>query len=128
MRANAFGLVVIFGSASLGVSIPRSKLSTANPIACGLIVTIVVDPVIPYPIQTASNLLAYETGYYTATDVRRLGLGMLLLVVIVILLTIPYWSVLSLPLNLMNGFELFCAASIVQKDFCNKICTKRRYI
>jgi di/tricarboxylate transporter len=40
-------------------------------------------------------LLAYETGYYSAADVRRLGIGMLLLTVIVILLTIPYWRLLS---------------------------------
>ncbi len=71
-----------------------------NPIVCGLIVTIVVDAVILYPIQTATNLLAYETGYYGAADVRRLGVGMLLLTVIVILLTIPYWGLLGLPLTL----------------------------
>ena len=71
-----------------------------NPIVCGLIVTIVVDAVILYPIQTATNLLAYETGYYGAADVRRLGLGMLLLTVAVVLLTIPYWDLLGLPLTL----------------------------
>jgi anion transporter len=69
-----------------------------NPIVCGLIVTIVVDAVILYPIQTATNLLAYETGYYGAADVRRLGIGMLLLSTVVILLTIPYWGLLGLPL------------------------------
>lgn len=71
-----------------------------NPIVCGLIVTIVVDAVILYPIQTATNLLAYETGYYSAADVRRLGIGMLLLTVVVILLTIPYWGLLGMPLML----------------------------
>jgi len=35
----------------------------------------VVDAVILYPVQTATNLLAYETGYYSADDVRRLGLA-----------------------------------------------------
>jgi hypothetical protein len=35
------------------------------------------------------NLLAYETGYYAA-DVRRLGVGILLLTVF--LLTIRYWT------------------------------------
>jgi di/tricarboxylate transporter len=69
-----------------------------NPIVCGLILTIVVDAVILYPIQTATNLLAYETGYYGAADVRRLGIGMLLLSTVVILLTIPYWGLLGLPL------------------------------
>ena len=74
--------------------------ASLNPIVCGLIVTIVVDAVILYPIQTATNLLAYETGYYGAADVRRLGIGMLLLTMIVILLTIPYWGLLGLPLVL----------------------------
>jgi solute carrier family 13 (sodium-dependent dicarboxylate transporter), member 2/3/5 len=58
-----------------------------------------VDAVILYPVQTATNLLAYETGYYSAVDVRRLGIGMLVLTVIVILLAIPYWNALSLPLS-----------------------------
>src|ERR1700730_3539547 len=77
-----------------------AERATLNPIVCGLIVTIVVDAVILYPIQTATNLLAYETGYYSAADVRRLGIGMLMLTVIVILLTIPYWRCLTLPLTL----------------------------
>jgi anion transporter len=70
-----------------------------NPVVCGLIVTIVVDAVILYPVQTATNLLAYETGYYSANDVRRLGLGMLLLTMVVVSLTIPYWGWLGLPLT-----------------------------
>jgi anion transporter len=75
-----------------------AERAALNPVACGLIVTIVVDAVILYPIQTATNLLAYETGYYGATDVRRLGIGMLALTIIVVLLTIPYWAWLGLPL------------------------------
>src|SRR5262245_12342507 len=70
-----------------------------NPVVCGLIVTIVVDAVILYPVQTATNLLAYETGYYGAADVRRLGLAMLLLTTLVVLLTIFYWGWLGLPLT-----------------------------
>jgi anion transporter len=77
-----------------------AERAALNPIACGLIVTIVVDAVILYPIQTATNLIAYETGYYDAADVRRLGLGMLALTMIVILLAIPYWGLLNLPLTL----------------------------
>jgi citrate:succinate antiporter len=77
-----------------------AERAALNPIVCGLIVTIVVDAVILYPIQTATNLLAYETGYYGAADVRRLGIGMLVLTMVVILLTIPYWGLLGLPLTL----------------------------
>jgi anion transporter len=80
-----------------------AERAALNPIVCGLIVTIVVDAVILYPIQTATNLLAYETGYYGAADVRRLGIGMLVLTVIVILLTIPYWGLLGLPLTQRGG-------------------------
>jgi anion transporter len=77
-----------------------AERAALNPIVCGLIVTIVVDAVILYPIQTATNLLAYETGYYGSADVRRLGIGMLVLTTVVILLTIPYWGLLGLPLTL----------------------------
>lgn len=77
-----------------------AERAALNPVVCGLIVTIVVDAVILYPIQTATNLLAYETGYYSAADVRRLGIGMLLLTTVVVPLTIPYWNLLSLPLTL----------------------------
>jgi anion transporter len=76
-----------------------AERAALNPVVCGLIVTIVVDAVILYPVQTATNLLAYETGYYGAADVRRLGIGMLLMTVMVILLTIPYWAWLGLPLT-----------------------------
>jgi di/tricarboxylate transporter len=76
-----------------------AERAALNPLVCGLIVTIVVDAVILYPVQTATNLLAYESGYYSAADVRRLGIAMLVLTVIVILLVIPYWSALSLPLR-----------------------------
>ena len=68
-----------------------------NPIVCGLVVTIVVDAVILYPVQTAANLLAYESGYFDSADVRRLGLGMLVLTTVVVLMALPYWAFLGLP-------------------------------
>ncbi|HTE77896.1 MAG TPA: SLC13 family permease [Xanthobacteraceae bacterium] len=70
-----------------------------NPIVCALIVTIVTDSVILYPVQTASNLIAYETGYFRGADVRRLGIAMLGLTVLVgLCIAIPYWEALGLPL------------------------------
>jgi solute carrier family 13 (sodium-dependent dicarboxylate transporter), member 2/3/5 len=71
-----------------------------NPVVCGLVVTITVDAVILYPVQTASNLLAYESGYFSSTDVRRLGFGMLALTIAVVLLAIPYWNLAGMPLTL----------------------------
>jgi len=40
----------------------------------GLTVTVVMDVVIFYPVQTATNMLAYETGYFNAAEVCRFGL------------------------------------------------------
>ncbi len=71
-----------------------------NPIICGLVVTIVVDAVILYPVQTATNLLAYEAGYYNAVDVRWFGIAMLALTTALILaVVLPYWSLLGLALS-----------------------------
>jgi hypothetical protein len=70
-----------------------------NPIACGLLVLIAVDVVILYPVQTATNLMAYETGFYGARDVVRLGLALLaLLIVFTLVAILPYWRLMDLPL------------------------------
>jgi len=77
----------------------RVRAAGVNPVVCALIATIVVDSVILYPVQTASNLIAYESGYFRARDVGRLGLAMLGLTIVVGLgIAVPYWSVLGLPL------------------------------
>jgi anion transporter len=71
-----------------------------NPIVTGLILTMTIDAVILYPVQTAANLMAYEIGYFDRGDVARLGLGMLALVVIVAMAALPYWALLGMPLQL----------------------------
>lgn len=70
-----------------------------NPLVFGLIVGIVVDAVILYPVQTATNLLAYETGLIDSLDVLKVGMGLLGLTFLVIfLIAIPWWSILGLSL------------------------------
>ena len=71
-----------------------------NPVVTGLILTMTIDAVILYPVQTAANLMAYEIGYFDRGDVAKLGLGMLALVVIVAMVALPYWALLGLPLQL----------------------------
>ena len=58
-----------------------------------------MDAVILYPVQTASNLMAYESGYFDRADVLKLGLTMLALTMVVALLTLPYWALLGFPLR-----------------------------
>ncbi len=70
-----------------------------NPVVTGLILTMAVDAVILYPVQTAANLMAYESGSFDRTDVWKLGLGMLALTLLVSLLVLPYWALLGLPLT-----------------------------
>ena len=68
-----------------------------SPVASGLIVGIVVDAVILYPVQTATNLLAYEAGHFEAADVLKVGLGMLALTIaVVVLVAIPWWGLMGL--------------------------------
>lgn len=81
------------------IAVTIAQAAHLNPVLCGLVVTLTVDAVILYPVQTAANLLAYESGYFSSADVRRLGLGMLVLTIAVVLLVLPYWSMLSLPLR-----------------------------
>ncbi|HEX9329512.1 MAG TPA: SLC13 family permease [Reyranella sp.] len=80
------------------IAVTIAEAAHLNPLVCGLVVTISVDAIILYPVQTAANLLAYEAGYFPTADVRRLGLGMLVLTIAVALLVLPYWSLLGLPL------------------------------
>jgi len=71
-----------------------------NSIVFGLIVGIVVDAVVLYPVQTATNLLAYETGLIGGKDVLKIGLGLFVLTALVILyIALPWWALLGLPLH-----------------------------
>jgi sodium-dependent dicarboxylate transporter 2/3/5 len=90
-------------SACIALLIPiTTTLATSlamNPIVFGLIVGIVVDAVILYPVQTATNLLAYETGLIGGKDVLKVGFGLLFLTALVILyVALPWWSLLGVPL------------------------------
>ncbi|MBI4528766.1 MAG: anion permease [Deltaproteobacteria bacterium] len=71
-----------------------------NPMVCGLIVPIVVDAVILYPAQTATVLVAYESGYFDASDVLWFGLAMLALTIVVVLaIILPFWSLMGFRLT-----------------------------
>jgi anion transporter len=81
------------------ITMTIAKAAGVNPVVCALAVTIVIDSVILYPVQTAANLIAYESGYFGTADVGRLGFAMLGLTILVSLcVAIPYWSILGLPL------------------------------
>ncbi|MBI3015616.1 MAG: hypothetical protein HYY65_11295 [Candidatus Tectomicrobia bacterium] len=60
---------------------------------------ITVDAVILYPLQTATNFMAYRSGYFSGRDVLKVGLLMLVLTALVVaFLAVPYWGALGLSL------------------------------
>ncbi len=70
-----------------------------SPVVVGLATVIAIDAVILYPVQTAANLMAYETGCFNRGDVMKVGMGMLAATIMVIVLVLPYWTSLGLPLT-----------------------------
>lgn len=103
VMVTVFHLAITNLAACLALLIPIVTSTAAaaglNPLVGGLIVTVAVDAVILYPVQTATNLLAYETGYFSAAEVRRFGLLMLGLTVgVVLAVAIPYWRLIGLSL------------------------------
>jgi anion transporter len=84
----------------LPVAMAAGQAAGLNPLVCGLLATITIDTVILYPVQTATNLLAYEAGYFDARAVLRLGLVMLALTLAVGLgFAVPYWRLLGVSLT-----------------------------
>ena len=87
----------------LGVTIPVAMSLGANaglnPLVCGLIVTVAGDAVLYYPAQSASSLVVYQRGHLTAAEILRFGIWMTLLAfLIVLVVALPYWSLVGDPL------------------------------
>jgi len=84
----------------LPINVSVATAAGLNPVVTGLALTIAVDAVILYPVQTAANLMAYEAGYFSRADVAKMGLGMMVLTLAVVVLVTPYWAMLGLPLRM----------------------------
>jgi len=71
-----------------------------NPLVCGLVVTIAGDAVLYYPAQSASSLVVYQRGHLTAPEILRFGIWMTLLAALVVLVVaLPYWAAIGVPLR-----------------------------
>jgi anion transporter len=71
-----------------------------NPLVCGLAVTIAGDAVLYYPAQSASSLVVYQRGHLTAPEILRFGVWMTLLAALVVLVVaLPYWAAIGVPLR-----------------------------
>jgi len=83
----------------LPITITVAQTAGLSSVVCGLVVTLNINAVVLYPAQTAVNMMAYDRGYFSAGDVRRLGLAMFVLTLLIALCAIPYWELLGLPLK-----------------------------
>ncbi len=69
-----------------------------SPAAAGLVVMVAVDAETIYPAQTAANLLAYDRGYFSPGQLARFNLITLAAAAaVVVLVALPWWSLVGLP-------------------------------
>lgn len=72
-----------------------------NPAVCGLVAMIAGDAVLYYPAQSPSSLTVYERGHLTAGEIFRFGVLMTVLAAAVVLLVaLPYWTLIGMPLQM----------------------------
>ena len=92
---NITGFLAI--SIPIGMSI--GQLTGLNPVLCGLLVMIAGDAVLYYPAQSASSLVVYERGYLSAPEIFRFGVLMTVVAfVVVLVIALPYWTLVGEPL------------------------------
>jgi anion transporter len=91
-------------TAVLGITIPlMTSLSGPlglNPVALGLMVPIVAQTTIYYPVQVATALVTFRTRQYAAGELLRAGLILTLVSVLTIfLVALPWWALLGEPIR-----------------------------
>jgi di/tricarboxylate transporter len=90
--------------AVLGITIPL-LMSLAgplglNPFTLGLIVPIVAQTTVYYPVQLATALVTFRTRHYSTGELARAGLLLTIVGVLVIfLIALPWWSLLGEPIR-----------------------------
>jgi anion transporter len=85
-----------FLALALPVAMSVGREAGVNPLVCALVVMMTGDAVLYYPAQSASSLVIYERGHVTAGDVVRFGILMTLVAyVVILLLALPYWSLMG---------------------------------
>lgn len=58
-----------------------------------------MDATVFYPAQTATAILAYDAGHFSAKDVLMVDLFLFLLtILVVVFIDLPYWQLLGMPL------------------------------
>ena len=89
-----------FLATTIPLAMSVGTATAVNPLVCGLAVTIAGDAVLYYPAQSASSLVVYQRGHLTAPEILRFGIWMTLLAALVVLVVaLPYWMAIGVPLR-----------------------------
>jgi anion transporter len=88
--------IAAFLALVIPVVVTFSQQVGINPMVCGLAVTIVAGSVVYYPFSAPATIMAYERGHFSAWELLRVGLMITVLsYAVVLLVAIPYWSMLG---------------------------------
>ena len=88
-----------FLALALPIAMSVGREAGLNPVVCALAVMMTGDAVVYYPAQSSSALVIYERGHVSAGEIFRFGLWMTLLGwVTVLLIALPWWSLVGQPL------------------------------
>lgn len=91
-------------TAVLGITIPL-MMSLApslrlNPMTVGLMVPIVAQTTVFYPVQLATALVTYRTRHYSTGELFRAGVVLMLISIVVLLgVAIPWWGLMGEPIR-----------------------------
>lgn len=91
-------------TAVLGITIPLIMSLAAslglNPLAVGMIVPIMAQTTIYYPVQIATAMITFRTRHYTAGELARAGVILSCVsVATIFLVALPWWALLGEPIR-----------------------------
>ena len=91
-------------TAVLGITIPLvvslAEPLNLNPITLGLIVPIIAQTTVYYPVQLATALITFRTRHYSAGELFRAGVLLTTVSILTILLiALPWWALLGEPIR-----------------------------
>lgn len=91
-------------TAVLGITIPLvvslAEPLRLNPVTLGLIVPIIAQTTVYYPVQLATALITFRTRHYSAGELFRAGVLLTIVSILTILLiALPWWTLLGEPIR-----------------------------
>ena len=104
LMVTAVNVILPNRTAVLGITVPL-MMSLApslrlNPMTVGLMVPIVAQTTVFYPVQLATALVTYRTRHYSTGELFRAGVILMMISIVVLLgVAIPWWGLMGEPIR-----------------------------